>query len=81
MDLVSKKYETIIGLEVHIQLSTKSKAYCSDSYTFGRAPNSCVSPISLGHPGTLPVSNEKVIECAVKLGIAVNELHFNFLFY
>ena len=69
---MSKKYETIIGLEVHIQLSTKSKAYCGDSYTFGKSPNSCVSPISLGHPGTLPKPNKRVIESAIKLGLALN---------
>lgn len=64
------KYETVIGLEVHAQLSTKSKAYSSDSTEFGVLPNTNVSPISLGHPGTLPVSNKKVIEYAVKLGLA-----------
>ena len=42
------KYETIVGLEVHVQLSTKSKAYCSDLNKFGEAPNTCISPISLG---------------------------------
>ena len=65
-------YETIIGLEVHIQISTKSKAYCSDGYSFGESPNSYVSPISLGHPGTLPMPNNKVIESAIKLGLALN---------
>lgn len=64
------KYETIIGLEVHAQLSTKSKAYSADSTEFGVLPNTNVSPISLGHPGTLPVSNKKVIEYAVRLGLA-----------
>ena len=68
----SNKYETIIGLEVHIQLSTKSKAYCRDKYNFGETPNSCVSPISLGHPGTLPMPNLKVVESAIKLGLALN---------
>ena len=67
-----EKYETIIGLEVHIQLSTKSKAYCSDAYNFGESPNTCVSPISLGHPGTLPKPNKKVIESAIKLGLALH---------
>ena len=66
------KYETIIGLEVHVQLSTKSKAYCSDANVFGAAPNTCTSPISLGHPGTLPKPNKKVIEYAIKLGLAFN---------
>ena len=47
------KYEPIIGLEVHVQLLTKSKAYCSDSTEFGAMPNTQVSPISLGHPGPL----------------------------
>src|SRR6185312_5588503 len=64
------KYEPIIGLEVHIQLLTNSKAYCSDSTEFGAMPNTQVSPISLGHPGTLPMVNKKVIEYAVKLGLA-----------
>lgn len=64
------KYETVIGLEVHIQLFTKSKAYSSDSTEFGALPNTNVSVITLGHPGTLPKSNKKVIEFAVRLGIA-----------
>ena len=67
---VLDKYEPIIGLEVHIQLLTKSKAYCSDSTEYGGLPNTQVSPISLGHPGTLPMVNKKVIEFAIKLGIA-----------
>ncbi len=64
------KYETVIGLEVHAQLSTKSKAYSGDSTEFGVLPNTNVSPISLGHPGTLPKTNKKVIEYAVRLGLA-----------
>ncbi len=64
------KYEPIIGLEVHIQLLTKSKAYCADSTEYGALPNTQVSPISLGHPGTLPMVNKSVIEFAIKLGIA-----------
>jgi len=67
---VKDKYEPVIGLEVHIQLLTKSKAYSSDSTEFGALPNTQVSPITLGHPGTLPMVNNKVIEFAVKLGIA-----------
>ena len=64
------KYEPVIGLEVHIQLLTKSKAYCSDSTEYGALPNTQVSPISLGHPGTLPMVNKKVIEFALRLGLA-----------
>ncbi len=65
-----EKYEPVIGLEVHIQLRTKSKAYSSDSTEYGALPNSQTSPISLGHPGTLPMVNKKVVEFALKLGIA-----------
>lgn len=64
------KYEVIVGLEVHAQLSTNSKMYCGDSAEYGAAPNTQVSPLSLGHPGTLPVVNEKAIEYAVKIGLA-----------
>jgi aspartyl-tRNA(Asn)/glutamyl-tRNA(Gln) amidotransferase subunit B len=64
------EYEPVIGLEVHMQLSTKSKAYSSDPATYGALPNHNVSVITLGHPGTLPMVNEKVIEFAVRLGLA-----------
>ncbi|MFL5765453.1 MAG: Asp-tRNA(Asn)/Glu-tRNA(Gln) amidotransferase subunit GatB [Bacteroidia bacterium] len=67
---VYDKYEAVIGLEVHAQLSTKSKAYSSDSTEFGVLPNTNVSVVSLGHPGTLPLSNKRVIEYAVRLGLA-----------
>ena len=67
-----EKYEAVIGLEVHIQLLTQSKAYASDSTEYGTLPNTNVSVITLGHPGTLPKSNKKVIEFAVKLGLACN---------
>ena len=69
---ISDKYEAVIGLEVHAQLLTNTKAYSSDENIYGAAPNTKTSPITLGHPGTLPVSNSKVIEYAVKMGIAVN---------
>lgn len=65
------KYEVVIGLEVHAQLLTKTKAYSSDENIYGATPNTKTSVISLGHPGTLPRSNSKVIEYAVKLGLAV----------
>src|SRR4051812_17956902 len=64
------KYESVIGLEVHIQLLTKSKAYSSDSTEFGNMPNTNVSVITLGHPGTLPKANKRTIEFAVRLGLA-----------
>ena len=67
----SDKYEAVIGLEIHAQLTTKTKAYSSDENIYGATPNTKTSPITLGHPGTLPVSNSKVIEYAVKMGIAV----------
>lgn len=66
------RYEVVIGLEVHAQLSTESKAFSSDSAAFGGLPNTHVSPVSLGHPGTLPVVNEKLLEYAVKMGLATN---------
>lgn len=69
---VYEKYEAVIGLEIHAQLSTKSKAYTSDSTTYGELPNTNISPISLGHPGTLPRLNKKNIEYAVRLGLAVH---------
>jgi aspartyl-tRNA(Asn)/glutamyl-tRNA(Gln) amidotransferase subunit B len=66
------KYEPVIGLEIHVQLSTKSKAYSTDSAEYGNNPNTNVSVISLGHPGTLPKTNKKAIEYAVRLGLACN---------
>lgn len=72
MSDIYSKYEAVIGLEVHVQLLTKSKAYSADSAGYGDAPNSNISVITLGHPGTLPVSNKKVIEYAVKLGLALH---------
>ena len=67
---IKKKYESVIGLEIHVQLNTQSKAYSSDPTSYGASPNSQVSPISLGHPGTLPRLNEAVVESAVMLGLA-----------
>ena len=70
MSSIYDTYEPVIGIEVHVQLSTQSKAYCGDATTYGASPNTQVSPISLGHPGTLPVFNKSVMNYAVKLGIA-----------
>ncbi len=65
-------YEVIIGLEVHSELSTKTKIFCSCPTTFGASPNTQVCPICMAMPGTLPVLNEKVVEYAVKAGLATN---------
>jgi len=70
MSSIYDTYEPVIGIEVHVQLSTQSKAYCGDATAYGASPNTQVSPISLGHPGTLPVFNKAVMNYAVKLGIA-----------
>ncbi|HVX49387.1 MAG TPA: Asp-tRNA(Asn)/Glu-tRNA(Gln) amidotransferase subunit GatB [Chitinophagaceae bacterium] len=68
----NSKYEAVIGLEVHAQLATASKLFCGDSTTFGAEPNTHVSAITLGHPGTLPKTNRKAVEYAIKIGLACN---------
>ena len=68
--VIRDKYEVVIGLEVHAQMLTKSKAYSNDLNEYGASPNSNVSAITLGHPGTLPKMNKKTIEYAIKLGLA-----------
>lgn len=65
-------YEVVIGLEVHCQLTTRSKIFCGDSTEFGELPNTNVSALTLGHPGTLPKLNKRVIEYAMKLGLATH---------
>ena len=65
------EFEAVIGLEIHIQLLTASKAFSSDSTSYGGMPNTQVSPISLGHPGTLPKHNRKAVELAMKMGLAL----------
>ncbi len=69
---MNKEFEAVIGLEVHAQLLTSTKIFCGCSTKFGNPPNTNVCPICLGHPGTLPVLNKKVVEFAVMLGIATN---------
>ena len=66
------EYEAVIGLEVHIQLLTKTKIFCSCSTDFGAPPNTHVCPVCLGMPGVLPVLNKQVVEFAIKLGLALN---------
>ena len=69
---IKNKYELVIGLEVHAQLLTASKMYNSDSAEYGNMPNTNVSVITLGHPGTLPKVNKMAVEYAIKMGIACN---------
>jgi aspartyl-tRNA(Asn)/glutamyl-tRNA(Gln) amidotransferase subunit B len=66
----SKQYEAVIGLEVHAQLATNSKLFCSDATTYGASPNTQISPITMGHPGSLPKTNKKAVEFAIKMGLA-----------
>ena len=69
---MSKTYETVIGLEVHVELATKTKIFCSCSTEFGGAPNSHTCPVCTGMPGSLPVLNKQVVEYAMAVGLATN---------
>jgi aspartyl-tRNA(Asn)/glutamyl-tRNA(Gln) amidotransferase subunit B len=69
---IRDKYEVVIGLEVHAQLQTESKIFAADAASFGGLPNTHISPITLGHPGTLPKLNRKAVEYAIKMGLACN---------
>ena len=64
-----QKYEAVIGLEIHAQLATSSKLFCGDAASFGAEPNTHLSPITMGHPGTLPKTNAKAIEYTVRMGL------------
>jgi len=66
------KYEPVVGVEVHVQLDTRTKAFCSCSTRAARTPNANVCPVCMGHPGSLPVLNEKVVEIASKCAMALN---------
>lgn len=72
MDPVLSKYEPVIGLEIHAQMKTKSKAFCKCSTEFHSSPNSNVCPVCLGYPGTLPVLNENLVDHIIRMGIALN---------
>lgn len=66
------EYEIVMGLEVHVELATKTKIFCGCSTEFGGAPNSHVCPVCLGLPGSLPVLNKSVVDCAIKAGLALH---------
>ena len=70
--MIREDYEMIIGLEVHAELSTNTKIYCGCTTKFGQDPNTHCCPICTGLPGVLPVLNEKVVEYAVRAGLATN---------
>ena len=69
---MEKQYETVIGLEVHVELATKTKIFCGCSTAFGGAPNTHTCPVCTGMPGSLPVLNKKVVEFALRAGLATN---------
>ena len=77
---MKNNYTLVIGLEIHAQLQTKSKMFCADAVQFGAEPNTLTSPISLGHPGAMPVVNKKAVEFAIKMGLAcgckINEVNY-----
>ena len=69
---MSKQYETVIGLEVHVELATKTKIFCGCSTAFGAGPNTQTCPVCTGMPGSLPVLNKQVLEYAIAVGLATN---------
>ena len=69
---MSKEYEVVIGLEVHVELNTKTKIFCGCSTAFGGAPNTHVCPVCSGMPGSLPVLNKEVVNKAIAVGLATN---------
>lgn len=69
---MAKQYETVIGLEVHVELATKTKIFCGCSTAFGGAPNSHTCPVCTGMPGSLPVLNKQVLQYAIAVGLATN---------
>ena len=69
---MAKQYETVIGLEVHVELATKTKIFCGCSTAFGGAPNTHTCPVCTGMPGSLPVLNRQVVNYAVAVGLATN---------
>jgi len=81
LEEILKEYEVVVGLEVHAQLMTKTKAYAADMNEYGAEANTHISAITLGHPGTLPKVNRKVVDLAIRMGLAVDsditrDMHF-----
>ena len=74
---MAKQYETVIGLEVHVELATKTKIFCGCSTAFGGAPNTHTCPVCTGMPGSLPVLNKQVVEYAMGIGLA-EQTYFTF---
>ncbi|MFD0673901.1 Asp-tRNA(Asn)/Glu-tRNA(Gln) amidotransferase subunit GatB [Cohnella sp. GCM10027633] len=70
--MTNSKYETVVGLEVHVELHTQSKIFCGCSTSFGAPPNTHTCPVCLGHPGVLPVLNRQAVEYAMKAAMAIN---------
>ncbi|MDT5222054.1 MAG: aspartyl-tRNA(Asn)/glutamyl-tRNA(Gln) amidotransferase subunit, partial [Mycobacterium sp.] len=71
-DEVIERFDPVLGLEVHVELSTATKMFCGCSTTFGGEPNTQVCPVCLGLPGSLPVLNQVAVESAIRIGLALN---------
>src|SRR5437773_5534895 len=69
---MGEDFETVIGLECHVELSTATKMFCGCRNEFGSPPNTNTCPVCLGHPGSLPVPNEKAIEYTIRIGLALD---------